>query len=94
METADCASRVSVPVRKSLRAFKQTPEYRALLTSVIERRETAAMTATERRRLRLDRVLAHMELDRLRRGEQLSEFEGVLALRDPLHGLLPEGVYE
>jgi hypothetical protein len=94
METADQASRAFLPARKSLRNFKRTPQYRALLTSVMARRESPSMTATERRRLRLDRVLASHEWDLLQRGEPLSEFSGVIALPDPLRGLLPEGGYE
>lgn len=94
METADCASRASFHARSSLRSFKRTRQYRDLLTSVMARKETAAMTDLERRRLRLERLLAGEELERLQRGERLSEFAGLLALPDTLRELLPEGVDE
>ncbi|GKS58192.1 hypothetical protein YTPLAS18_17190 [Nitrospira sp.] len=93
METAT-QSRAHVSTRKSLRAFKKTPQYRAMLTSAIERRETSAMSDREKRRVRLDRITARLELDALERGENPSEFHGLLALLDPLHGLLPDEVYE
>ena len=87
MEYADQRGRATVGARKSLRAFKQTPNYKALLEDILSRRETATMTAMEKRRLRLDRVLAGLELEKVRRGEPLSEYTGILALHDPLRGL-------
>jgi hypothetical protein len=48
------------------------------------------MSETERRRLRLERLLAGMELDRLQRGERLSEFKGLMSLPDPLNGMCDE----
>lgn len=89
MELADArGGGVSFQARKSLRAFKRSPEYAALLKSVLERRESPAMSLLERRRLRLDRLMASLELERLQQGQSLSEFSGVLALPDPLAGLL------
>lgn len=91
MEHADRrGGSVSFQARKSLRAFKKTPQYKSMLKGLLERRETAAMSPMERRRLRLERLLAGSEMDRLRRGEPLSEFSGVLALPDPLDGLHEE----
>ena len=71
MELADArGGGVSFHARKSLRAFKKTPQYRALLRSLVERRETPSMSSLERRRLRLDRLMATQELDSLQRGER------------------------
>lgn len=94
MELADArGGGVSFHARKSLRAFKKTPQYRALLKSVLERRELPAMSPLERRRLRLERLMASQELDLLQQGHLLSEFTGVVALPDRLEGLL-EGADE
>lgn len=91
MELADRrGSNAVLGARKSLRAFKRTPQYQSILKGFVERRETASMSDRERRRLRLERLLAGMELDRLQRGEPLSEFHGLLALPDPLNGLRDE----
>lgn len=94
MELADArGGSVRLYARKSLRAFKKTPQYRALLKSVLERRESPAMSPLERRRLRLERLMASQELDLLQQGQSLSEFTGVVALPDPMAGLL-EGADE
>ncbi len=93
MEYADKRGRVTNGARTSLRAFKRTPNYKALLEDILSRRENATMTAMEKRRLRLDRVLAGLELEKVQRGEPLSEYTGILALHDPLRGLI-EGVEE
>lgn len=90
MEYADSRGSAAVGVRKSLRAFKQSPAYRQLLEGLVLRKETATMADIERRRLRLDKVLAGLELERLKAGEPLSEFQGVVALRDSLAGLIEE----
>lgn len=91
METADLRGYTDIGVRKSLREFKRSPKYKAFLESILSSRETATMTALERRRLRLDRVIAGFELEKLKRGKPLSEYAGVLMLRDPLKGLLEGG---
>jgi hypothetical protein len=91
MEIADRRSGSSSPsIRKSLRAHKQSPEYRQMLEQIVQRRETNAMTSFERRRLRLDRVVAGLEIEKLKRGDPLSEFTGIMSLHDPLRGLIAE----
>lgn len=91
MEIADRrASGASPGARRSLRAFKQSPQYRAMLENTLARKETASMSSQECRRIRLDRVLADLELDKLKRGETLNEFTGVLAINDPLRFMLHE----
>jgi hypothetical protein len=91
METADARSSSSSPsVRKSLRAHKRTPQYRALLEQIVQQRETAAMSSMQKRRLRLDKVLAGLEIEQLKRGEALTAYTGIMALHDPLRGLLTE----
>lgn len=87
MEYADKRGSATIGARKSLRAFKQTPNYKALLEGILSRRETTTMTVMEKRRLRLDRVLAGFELEKLKSGEPLSEYAGVMALHDPARGL-------
>ena len=88
MEKADLRGGSSSPsVRRSLRAHKASPQYRALLEQTVRGRETASMSGMQKRRLRLDRVLAGIELEKLNRGETLDEFTGIMALRDPIQGL-------
>lgn len=88
MEIADLRSGSSSPsIRRSLRAHKETPQYRALLERIVQQRETADMSNTQKRRLRLDRVLAGLELEKVQRGEPLSEYAGIMALHDPARGL-------
>jgi hypothetical protein len=94
MEYADKRGSATIGARKSLRAFKQTPHYEALLKELVARRETASMTNVEKRRVRLDRTIAELELKKLRRGETLTEFAGILELYDPMRGLIETGVEE
>ena len=95
MEYADKrGAGASVGVRKSLRHFKSTPAYRDMLKRTAERRETPSMTDIERRRLRLDSIIAREELEQLKRGKSLSEFCGLLTLRDPMDGLHDGEGYE
>jgi hypothetical protein len=74
--------------RKSLHAFKRTPAYQSLLREAIRKadeREPHA-TGTEKRRLRLERLEASLELERLAAGEKLDEYSGLLSMPDPLRG--------
>lgn len=84
MEIADRRGvSASIPARHSLREFKnkRTAEYRKLLEATLERRAISGMTDRERRRLKIDQIFAQEELDALRQGKSLSEFEGLLAVR-------------
>ena len=90
MEYADARGSSTIGARKSLRAFKRSPRYKALLRDLVSRRETPEMPDRERRRLRLDRITAQLELDKLEKGESPSEYDGLMALRDPLRGLHDE----
>ncbi|MDC8450813.1 MAG: hypothetical protein LV473_21010 [Nitrospira sp.] len=87
METADQEIKRSLPsVRMSLRRFKRTPDYRALLENILSQKELPSMGSLERRRLRLDRVDAALELAKIKRGEELGEFDGLMYLPDSLRG--------
>lgn len=72
--------------RNSLRRFKGTAEYRRMLKTTIAdsaKRETSG-TEAERRRAKLDRLQANLELETLTTGGKPDEFSGLLALPDPL----------
>lgn len=87
METADRRGvGASLAARHSLREFKnkRKAEYRKLLEATIERRVTPGMSDRERRRLKTDQFFAKEELDALRRGESLTEYEGLLSVRRSL----------
>jgi hypothetical protein len=87
METADRTSTTPAWARRSLLSHKAMPQYRTQLVAKIQQRETPTMTAREKRWLRLERMAAKIELDKFDRGEKLSEFTGLISLRDPLAGL-------
>ncbi len=93
METTDRSATAPSEARKSLRAFKASPGYRKLLERVTAQQETRDMNPLERRRLRLDRLTAELELQRLKAGEAPSEFTGLVALPDSLKhlGYIPGG---
>jgi len=84
MELADKRGRgASLEARHSLREFKnkRKAEYRKQLEAILGRRVTPNMTDHEIRRLKVDQFFAKEELDALRRGESLSEYEGLLTVR-------------
>lgn len=72
--------------RSSLRRFKGTAEYRQMLKTTItdSTKREARGTDAERRRARLDRMQATLELETLTAGGAPDEFTGLLALPDPL----------
>ena len=75
--------------RASLRRFKKTPAYTALLKRTIAESaglERRATTTTGKRKARLDRMLAELELEQLAAGGRADEFSGLLQLPDPLKG--------
>ena len=75
--------------RASLRRFKKTPAYTALLKRTIAESvqlEKRATTRTGKCRARLDRMTAELELAQLVAGGRADEFSGLLALPDPLKG--------
>ena len=74
--------------RNSLRRFKGTPAYRQMLQSTISdsaKRETRAGNEHERRKARLDRMQATLELETLTTGGTPDEFTGLMSLPDPLN---------
>ena len=87
METTDRSATAPAEARKSLRAFKTSPGYLTLLKRVAAQQEIPGMKPLERRRLRLDRLTAALELELLRAGEQPSEFTGLVTLPDSLKNL-------
>lgn len=91
METTDRSATAPAEARKSLRAFKASPGYIGILKRVTAQQEAPGMKPLERRRLRLDRLTAALELDRLSAGEQPSEFTGLMTLPDSLKNLKKYG---
>ena len=78
--------RSQVNARASLKVFKQTPNYKAMLQAAIAAGREKRGTPAEQRRTRLSKLEAEVELQYLQRGEPLSEFFGLLRLPDPLEG--------
>ena len=78
----------SIAACLSLRRFKnqRKAEYRKELEAVLDRRATPKMTDHETRRLKVDQLFAKDELEALRHGEALSEYEGLLSVRRSLYG--------
>ncbi|MEO7860968.1 MAG: hypothetical protein ABIU05_11070 [Nitrospirales bacterium] len=75
--------------RSSLKKFKQSPAYAALLRRTIAespKLERLASSETERRRVRLDRMQSELELEHFRDGGAADEFIGLMSLPDPLKG--------
>ncbi len=75
--------------RASLRRFKKTSAYAALLKRTIAEStqlEKRATTPTGKRKARLDRMTAELELAQLAAGGRADEFSGLLALPDCLKG--------
>lgn len=70
-----------------MRRFKGTAAYRQMLKTTIAdstKREARGGTDAERRRAKLDRLQASLELETLTAGGAPDEFTGLMALPDPL----------
>ena len=72
--------------RESLRRFKRTPRYRELLQQAMREAKKGGGVPTEQRRAKFAGLEAELELQRIRTGEPLTEFSGLLRLPDPLEG--------
>ena len=89
MEISTSSTRHSA--RASLRAYKRTAGYRALLETTIRttRRATGQRGGSiAERRARLNYFEASAELERLNAGDTLDEFSGLIRLPDPLAGVV------